>query len=211
MPITQRVRKAVGSLFAMVALVGLVGLVGLLAACASSVPGSGTRAGPVVAASGASTAGPSSSGVSGSSSGSTSASGSSTASGGSSGSASPSPTPTMITADAFITPSKNITCFRDTYSVATIYCGITTHQFTTPACVGEPAVVAGLQATDAGFISGCGGEYLKGDIGRTPTTVPYGTVVNLGPAECTVASVNIRCVNDSGHGFTLAREAYTVF
>jgi hypothetical protein len=173
-----------------------------LTACSSAVTGSGTPSGPVAAASGATSATPS--GATSSSGGSASPSGSA--------SPTPSPTPTKVTADAFVTPSKNITCFRDTFSVATIYCGIVAHQFTTPACVGDPAAVAGLQATDdIGFISGCGGEYLKGGADRTVVPVTYGTTIDLGPALCTVESVNVRCVNSAGHGFTLARESYTVF
>lgn len=48
--------------------------------------------------------------------------------------------------------------------------------------------------------------------GLALAALPYGSGIALGTLECDVASTGVTCTNTgTGHGFTIAREAYTIF
>lgn len=107
----------------------------------------------------------------------------------------------------FVTPSKNIGCGM---TATEVRCDINERNWTPPA---KPASCEfdygqGLSVGDgeAGFV--CAGDTVLGG----PVVLDYGLVAQDGEIQCLSSPEGVTCRNlRTGRGFTLSREAYTVF
>jgi len=140
------------------------------------------------------------------------------ADGGSSAPTTPAAPPTTATADpvvvgvdtTFTTPSRNIRCvFLDAHRVrCDIKGGITT--YTPPprptTCEADWGTSFEVDGQGAGHLI-CFSDAV--DDGRV---LEYGHALRSGPTLCTSTQAALRCENvDTKHGFTLARDRYTLF
>ncbi|MDQ1288643.1 MAG: hypothetical protein QG622_2209 [Actinomycetota bacterium] len=107
----------------------------------------------------------------------------------------------------FSTPTKNIGCEIGPGSVR---CDIAERSWQPPS---TPATCTtdfgqGLIVTRAGTTLVCAGDsVLEGT-----TIVAYGSGVRSGAYECVSLKLGVTCKDtDSGHGFTLSRDAYAIF
>jgi hypothetical protein len=122
----------------------------------------------------------------------------------------PSATIVTVTGDTsfFITPSKNIGCAVTTSGAR---CDIGDRSWTTPS---KPASCHldygnGLVVSASGAAVSCAGDTL---LYVSTSVLPYGQGVRNGQMQCVSQSTGVRCEDlATGHGFTLAKEAYTLF
>lgn len=107
----------------------------------------------------------------------------------------------------FTLPSKNIGCLVTAESAR---CDIAVKDWKPPAkpadC--EQAWGNALAVTGEGATLTCAGDTVMG----AAEILEYGKAVQVGEFVCASASAGVRCSHaPSGHGFTLARAAYTTF
>jgi hypothetical protein len=124
--------------------------------------------------------------------------------------ATPSANIVTVTGDTsfFITPSNNIGCAVTTSSAR---CDIGDRSWTVPP---KPASCQldygnGLVVSASGAAVSCAGDTV---LHVTTSVLPYGHGVRNGQMQCVSQSTGVRCEDlATGHGFTLAKEAYTLF
>lgn len=126
----------------------------------------------------------------------------------------PAPTPSVVIETAtsetseFVTPSGNIGCAITTSGAR---CDIGDRSWTAPP---KPASCPldygnGVSVGANGAQLTCAGDTL---LHLTTTVLAYGHGVRNGPYLCVSQSAGMRCDNETTkHGFTLAKEAYTLF
>jgi hypothetical protein len=108
----------------------------------------------------------------------------------------------------FITPSKNIGC---AVAMTDARCDIGDRSWTTPpkpaSCMLDYGNGMYVNANGAGV--SCAGDTV---LDRTQNVLQYGYGVRNGQMQCISQSTGVKCQDvATGHGFTLAKEAYTVF
>jgi hypothetical protein len=117
--------------------------------------------------------------------------------------------PAATTFHFFHSPSRNIDCV---ISGDEARCDIRRHSFRAPprprSCDLEWGSVVAV-----GKASKRGGFACVGDTARDPKakTLAYGKTIRAGGMRCTSRTDGIRCHNDRGHGFLLARARYLLF
>jgi hypothetical protein len=108
----------------------------------------------------------------------------------------------------FITPSKNIGCSMTTVGAR---CDIGDRSWTAPP---KPASCHldygnGVSVSASGATVSCAGDTV---LAATTNVLAYGHGVSNGQVECVSQTTGVRCEYlATGHGFTLAKEAYTLF
>jgi hypothetical protein len=108
----------------------------------------------------------------------------------------------------FITPSKNIGC---AVAMTDARCDIGDRSWTTPP---KPASCMldygnGMDVNANGAVVSCEGDTV---LNRTQDVLQYGYGIRNGQMQCISQSTGVTCEDvATGHGFTLAKEAYTVF
>ena len=112
-----------------------------------------------------------------------------------------------VTSDVFVTPSQNIRCADLDNAFA---CTIKDYDFTIGPCENEHAPFVTLGSTGPARLSPCIGDFFSG-VSHWPDPTPYGTTVRAGDISCDVEQTGVTCTNPDGHGFTLARAAFTPF
>jgi hypothetical protein len=107
----------------------------------------------------------------------------------------------------FTLPSKNIGCLVTAQSAR---CDIKEKVFKPPAKPPDCQLAWGNAVTvtaEAATLT-CAGDTVMG----STEILAYGKAVQVADFVCTSASSGVRCTHaPSGHGFTLARQAYTTF
>jgi len=107
----------------------------------------------------------------------------------------------------FTLPSKNIGCLVTTESAR---CDISEKSWKPPAKPADCKQAWGNAVTvtaEAATLT-CAGDTVMG----AAEILAYGKAAQVGDFVCTSASSGVRCTHaPSGHGFTLARQEYTVF
>jgi hypothetical protein len=109
---------------------------------------------------------------------------------------------------AFSTPSRNIGCYVSSDSAR---CDIQKKTWTAPPKPADCDLdfgngVAVVKTEKATVV--CAGDTVPG----AKEVLEYGEVVRVGSFLCDSESSGVRCTNeDSGHGFTVSRQAYTLF
>ena len=113
-----------------------------------------------------------------------------------------------VTAAGFQTPSRNIGCYL---SVDSARCDIGNKQWAPPPKPDDCRLDWGNGVTVAGRGEArfaCAGDTLLG----AGDTLAYGQSLRAGDFVCDSLFTEIRCTNlDSGHGFALSVQAYSVF
>jgi hypothetical protein len=135
--------------------------------------------------------------------------------GDSAGTAPPAATPSSIIATVsantpsfFITPSKNIGC---SMTMSGARCDIGDRSWTPPP---KPPSCHldygnGVSVSASGATVSCAGDTV---LYVTTNVLAYGHGISNGQVECVSQSTGVRCEYlATGHGFTLAKEAYTLF
>jgi hypothetical protein len=108
----------------------------------------------------------------------------------------------------FITPSKNIGCSMTTSGAR---CDIGDRSWSAPP---KPASCKldygnGVSVSASGATVSCAGDTV---LNVTTNVLAYGHGISNGQVECVSQSTGVRCEYlATGHGFTLAKEAYTLF
>lgn len=110
---------------------------------------------------------------------------------------------------SFTSPSGNIGCYMDSDSVR---CDINERDWTRPPrpsdCPSQTGYGQGITIGVHGrakFV--CGGDTVLG----VGSPLPYGQYYASGGISCNSEESGMRCSNSDGHGFTLAKEAYSLF
>ncbi len=111
--------------------------------------------------------------------------------------------------DFFSSPSGNIACAMDSGFVR---CDVGDRDWSPPPrpanCPTETGYGQGINLHangPASFV--CGGDTTFGDW----SALPYGQYHANGGVSCNSEPSGMRCSNSDGHGFTLSRQAYSVF
>ncbi len=114
-----------------------------------------------------------------------------------------------ITATSFYSPSKNILCGQGTGQVL---CFIKDREFTVAgSCdVGQPGLTFYLNEHGRPVQSNCADD-ASIKFAAEASTVAYGATVQIGAVSCVVQETGVRCSNADGHGFNLAKAAWTEF
>ncbi len=108
----------------------------------------------------------------------------------------------------FVTPSGNIAC---AVSGTGARCDIGDRSWTAPP---KPASCPldygnGLSVSASGAVVACAGDTL---LHSTASVLAYGHGIRNGQVQCVSQSAGVRCEYlPTGHGFTIAKEAYTLF
>ncbi len=117
--------------------------------------------------------------------------------------------PLAVASDFFTSPSGNIACAMEP---AEVRCDIRDRAWSPPArpaeCPSQTGFGQGIRIRaqgPAGFV--CGGDTTFG----AGSALPYGQYQANGGVSCNSEPSGMRCSNSDGHGFTLSREAYSLF
>ncbi|MFN3005420.1 DUF6636 domain-containing protein [Mycolicibacterium wolinskyi] len=108
----------------------------------------------------------------------------------------------------FTSPSRNIHCAMGESSVR---CDITERDWSPPP---RPADCRYDYGQGISFSAGTRPDFVcAGDSAQGPgDTLAYGQAISAGPIRCESTEAGITCRDaDSGHGFSLSREAYQIF
>ena len=122
--------------------------------------------------------------------------------------ATPAPTPRVVTGFAsFVMPSRNISCELTGDAVR---CDPALHIWTTPpkpsSCEFDWGGSLGVSATGAAHFLCVSDAVPPGSV------LPYGQSIRDGAIVCESSASGVKCTSQStGHGFTLSREAYTLY
>lgn len=122
--------------------------------------------------------------------------------------AGPSSTPTVgaLSSESFVMPSRNISCYYFSSSGGGLRCDGPLNPEPTGPCRLD---WTGLYLNPIGP---AGPECAGGSVySNTAPMLAYGRTWQRGGIECLSQETGLRCVNQNGHGFTLARAGYTFF
>jgi hypothetical protein len=135
----------------------------------------------------------------------------------------PKPTPSATakaarSVAAFLSPSKNVECGRVPAGGSgepRIACQIFERSFKRPSCPSRQSQQAGtsvivyLTTSRRPTAVACASDVA---VPAQPRSSAYGDrFVFAGGTQCTVTPENVRCSNTAGHGFVLARSAFSTF
>ena len=109
----------------------------------------------------------------------------------------------------FVSPTGNIGCV---VADDVVRCDIAERNYADPqggaSC--ERDYGSSLVLDEGSARLGCVGDTIL-YVGHQHPTLEYGQSVNRGPHTCSMSRAGVRCEHIQGHGFTLAREAYTAW
>lgn len=116
--------------------------------------------------------------------------------------------PSAVREAFFALPSRNIACALTTELAR---CDIGTKSWTPPPKPADCEFDYGMGVTVEGTAKGRLSCVSDSTLGFTDV-LPYGRALRAGDFVCTSRETGVECRNTAtGHGFTLAREAYTLF